>query len=334
MIAELEIPQLKKYNFFLDIKIHKHWWEFVKTSYTPNSIFRGHSNYHKHSIPEVVKLSNETTNINTNDKFPDIINFKLWETKSSFNRQYIDCDFISFYQRYNSLIDNIDIYHNQIKRYLDKHWEKINLLQLLQLFQHYGISTPLIDFTRNPDTALYFAYSDLFNFGVMSNVADDCGNRFITIIELKLDELIALKILQNINDEDCDPNFNTLYHYVPKEALSNKNLELQEGEFIYLDSEMSVEEYIWEYLRRYNLKIVENPIIYHIIPYFSLNFHPISKEKEDVFVYLLSKKKLGCYLYEDIKGIERDMKNSNIKFNCIKNIDNCECLKKFNLSKL
>jgi len=353
MRLDLIIPKAAEYQDFIETKIYKHWWKFTNRSFSPNSIFRGHSNYKKHSISEIGKLRSEIEKSRKeneiDERHPEKKNFSVWQTQSAFHRQFVDCEFWGFYSNYRSLLENIDLYKTQLEPFVDENGTKdLTVLQLLQLFQHYGISTPLIDFTKNKDTALYFAYSDLFDSGVMHDIAEDCGNRFITIVEVRLDVLLKYKMIETITDTHFNSSFDlesgVFYYYDPKIRLKNKNIDLQEGSFIYLDSEMSMEEYIQNELIKKkgssgipNPKFRIKPIVWHIIPYSSVDFFSrcrIERKDYSLFAYLLAKKKLGLYLFTDIKGIERDMKNSNINFQCIANPNKCECLKKLLQSKV
>jgi hypothetical protein len=214
----------------------------------------------------------------------------------------------------------------------------------MQLMQHYGVGTPLIDFTYDKDTALFFAFSGLNDQGINTNISEDGGNRFITIVELRINILKELGLLSEITDDHLldSLNYNNFFHYNPKVNINNENILKQNGTFIYLDNEDSLEQYLsyemYEVDRNkgfLNNLLQVKPVVWHMIPYSSMDFGKLAEspnEEYNVFSYLLMKKKLGCFLFNDLRGIEHDMKNSKIKLRCVTNPDDCNCIKKIESS--
>ncbi|MBK9543161.1 MAG: FRG domain-containing protein [Bacteroidetes bacterium] len=89
----------------------------------------------------------------------------------------------SFELFYELIIDSVEYAkewnHGTIKNYLLKRGIEGNLFAYLSLMQHYGIPTPLIDFTRNPYVALFFATKKTLEHKNQGDIKDYCSLYFI-----------------------------------------------------------------------------------------------------------------------------------------------------------
>ncbi len=228
------------------------------------------------------------------------------------------------------------VYKEHLKKFLDgKEVQEIKILQLLHFLQHYGVPTPLIDFTTDKDVALYFAYSGIAHeLNIERKRWSAIPEYYVTIFELRTEKLITEEILQIAQDDTFDKweklMHGDFYLYKPKENLGNKNIVLQKGLFLCLDSSMTVEAYVdQQFYQSYpsiNLTTqnLRHAIVKHRIPYFS--FFKQGKCTTGIFPYLLKNNKLGKDLFDDIKGIQFDVNNPGIRLGCITNPEDCECL--------
>lgn len=84
---------------------------------------------------------------------------------------------------YELIIDSVEYAkkwnHGTIKNYLMKRGIEDNFFAYLSLMQHYGIPTPLIDFTRNPYVALFFATRKVIDHNKKGDIKDYCSLYFI-----------------------------------------------------------------------------------------------------------------------------------------------------------
>lgn len=88
------------------------------------------------------------------------------------------------YELFYELIIDTVVYaknwNNQtIKKYLFKLGIEDNLFAYLSLMQHFGIPTPLIDFTRNPFVALFFATRKSGDSSYFNNIKEYCSLYFM-----------------------------------------------------------------------------------------------------------------------------------------------------------
>lgn len=300
-------------NFDLDFtkrvverKVYLDWKSFVseieQRSNLENSIFRGQSNFD-------VKLNDSPTA--NNDEF------KEWQINSTFCRQNRITSFKMKVlkhlktDKWEEIISKFE--HIKDKMVL----EKINLLERIQYFQHYKIATPLIDFTKDFNIALYFATNEI-QFGDSRSLNGEYPNCFFNIIEVNtkmLTDIYCLKKLEltDINSLDLnnfENNGTTFFlHLNPPNTLNaNFNLKIQKSVFIYLESSFSLEEYIGMQ------NISEDkpkPITYHLIPYNSISsigLNSNSKNQSDQLInYLRAKKCLGYNLFNDLQGLKYDL---------------------------
>lgn len=341
-----------------------------------NSIFRGHSNYYrtpskeyhemifhvdykktlnktitklndkkdgltqmecKEMVNDILKSIREPAKINNNPDNPAKVDFKQYKTISSYNRIKESNNWSNDIKRYSEILKQKELYKENIQLYNHNlKMEEIDILTLLANLQHLGVSTPLIDFTRNPLTALYFSFCEINRLGLKSGDDGKGGYRFITIIEVKTDILknyYDVEHLENVRHQDFQYGFgeHQPFLYLNPSAEANINLKKQEGCFIFLNSNSDLEFNVNRiYLEKhlFSNKEVFKPITWHIIPYASLGYYFSEEPKFDLFSFLLYHKKLGYYLFCDISALHYDSKNDRINFSCINNPDICNGLSK------
>lgn len=305
----------------IKVEPHPDWWTFTQNiTEKDNSLFRGHSNFYfnKNGIEE---------------KGTD------WQIISTFNRAYPSSEFTRYH--YQQFWDNYPAYQGGNK--ILKDFNNESALARIQFFQHYGIPTPLIDFTRNPLTALFFAAASMTHHGVISSDSE----RYITVVEVNTKALQDDFGIKEIVDQNVD--FDTLIKnsksnlrtpnsfIVPKPDFSaNGNLERQQGAFIYFDCTYSLEEFLGECHQLYGVDVSQAPITFHTIPYASFRGTSHKHNYPNLFYFLMKKKKIGKYLFDDIQGAKYDYNIPAIlsALNC-EDKKECECsrtLDQYNIS--
>jgi hypothetical protein len=159
------------YQDFLDVVPYNHWKDFAikfkDYKLNETTIFRGQSN----------SLSNRELD--------------FWEINSSFNRSPYKTMNLSDY------LLNLARATNEISKYGvdcidDKNSNSV--IDLMAFLQHKGIPTPLIDFTKDPITAFYFALSGIPP--VMAHQPSDAF--FHSVFELNLPVLIEHFNIQDL----------------------------------------------------------------------------------------------------------------------------------------
>ncbi|MDA3911207.1 MAG: FRG domain-containing protein [Bacteroidales bacterium] len=150
---------------------------------------------------------------------------RLWNTNKD-NKEYSE---------YLALqIDSIEKWNNGIlKNYLasiNSEYEDNNLAYF-SIMQHYGLGTPLLDFTHNPLKSLYFACKGVA-YCYFDNDLDDIKNYFsVYFIDPKYFEFKDLT--KKVNDIDLE---NLAYgtFLIENDKIVNNNLNIiaQEGLFI------------------------------------------------------------------------------------------------------
>lgn len=304
-------------------KYLKDWQDFISIfeSFDTTSkkyIFRGHSN--------TILEGNR---------------FQEWGLESSFNRNNRKKTTYSF--------ENLLTQHFQPELFRI-HYSKYKFPQVSELvnastlekcyfFQHYGIPTCFIDFTFNPLVALYFSISSIEGrsggaYSIDGDpifYSDDYDRDFVTIYQI--DPLTFSKVFKckTINPSEFN-EYNLDIYRIPNhrftpyspllafdlspasnssESVSNFNLKMQEGCFLFYDNEeigMSLDEYIEHYCQIENIQL-EAPLItkYHI-KYNSLykNRSMENRNQDTVFSFLRKKEKIGEFLFNDLQGLKYD----------------------------
>ncbi len=204
-----------------------HWREFTKLKKKLCSgefIFRGHSNGYDNSLG----VTDE------------------WKINSSYKR-YLENTQISF-QHFIQIYLNERLFnmHFNIYKY-SKTKSLINstLIEKLYFFQHYGLPTCFIDFTKDPFYALFFAISGI-KIPIVRSLKNNrpatfSDNHFFTVLQLHLKTLIENFGVQSIINPDIAFNysqyslrcfgFKKIKQLVGKDKA--KNIEVE----CYLDSE-------------------------------------------------------------------------------------------------
>lgn len=311
------------YDDIADIQVYNHWLEFARKfkDFSPSSslIFRGQSNALQYS------------------------NLDFWQIQSNLKRSpYGSMELLEYLQ---NLLFSKDLLTKYGVR-SNNNSKKINLLEIMAFLQHQGIPTPLVDFTKDPITALFFALSSLpvknqpyedalyhsvFEIDKKILVRDFGIREFSLSHEIKrLDILDQLPMFEIGIDEDIERNQNLLmgicYNDQKSESLINSKLQKQDGEFLFLhlpDKVYKKRKLIKDLNLEYLLKIVKKrknieikPIRLHLIPYDSINKEiEVDLYSHDLlYAYFKIKAKTGLNLFEDTTGFKYDF-----MFNAFKN---------------
>ncbi|MBW6459396.1 MAG: FRG domain-containing protein [Bacteroidales bacterium] len=320
----------RRYDKIAELRFHDTWIDFAKEfrdyKFDQKRLFRGHSN----------------------GGTPD--NFEFWDIRSSLNRNHPSIESEDFLLQLRNGIRNINKYS-----YFEKFHSASNIkdLDVFSFLQHYGIPTPLIDFSFDPLTAFYFSIS-----GIPFEYATGSDNRFLSIFELNCDVLINDFHLIYFDNElnpslfahrDMVTAMNPMTEFkdysfasglktgiIPQDKLSkelNPNFTKQDGAFIFLDIPNRAGKKHEEHYRNKNLRTIASfedillaitdrkgisikPLTLHLIPYESIylgNDDEIFSMPDVVLFYLALHNKTGYDLFADIQGFRYDFLFNNMK---------------------
>ena len=172
---------------------------------------------------------------------------KLWNERG-FVSTFGD-DNQSYFNFIQNLISNCRSWQgNLLEKYFDKLDHNLSDIALFAIMQHYGLPTPLIDFTKNLNTAIYFALKDIKHISSENEIDDYFSIYTINLSENK-DRLLHLTELYKIEGE---------------QVLSYSELASKER-IIYLDSDNSKELNLIKYS---NFNIINQEGV------FIFNYHP------------------------------------------------------------
>ena len=238
-------------------------------------------------------------------------NWKPYDLKTTYQRRYQSPDISNFYHKLEDFQKHQNKYFT-LKKIRDI-GDKNNLISLVLYLRHVGIPMPVLDVTYNPLTALYFSVYNLYDqYGVVDsfdsiNKLNECG--YVSIIEFNIDilenyynviELDAINNFQEIIDDRIFfiKNFDEL-------PFENKNMNLQDGAFIFLSSSKSIDLILRKQESR-SLESLPTPIIHYRISYSSI-FDDNSKE--NIYSYLERKGKIGHNMFCDDQALLFDFLN-------------------------
>lgn len=302
------------YNDIAEVKIYGHWLDFARIfkegNLDKNCFFRGHSNCMKNA---------ET--------------FNFWQIQSNLNRSYPDVSLEDFLENISHGSQYFSFYG--IEKENDG---SPGLIEIMAYLQHYGVPTPLVDFSTDPITAFYFSCSNfptgdihypqayyLSVFEIDTKIfEEDYGVKRFTLsndiqIYNSIEKIYPFKVLDYPEKiKDSKSSYIAICPMEDQPIIKNSKLNKQDGAFIMvhfprrifyknkLTDILSLEEV---------LKIIKienglrsKPIVLHLIPYLS-----IIDESEDVFfsydllfTYFKEKGKTGYHLFSDLMGFKYD----------------------------
>lgn len=194
---------------------------------------------------------------------------------SSLQRLWIDKKLKNHYKSYKELIDslihNCKIWNNGlILKYLNYFGSEENEMSILSIMQHYGVPTPMLDFTYDIYKSLFFAIESI-DFSPPNSEIDNYfsvyyifkKNSVLSISELILKSVISYAKTNNIiksKDLDTTMQFDmTLIDNMDEAYRIQNNLNIlnQDGAFIFNSSpSVPLEIHYYNYVQLFN-KILE-----------------------------------------------------------------------------
>lgn len=299
------------------------WEDFVEIfkskEVNEDFIFRGHSNSTKRIDAKMINnkiISKETVE---------------WKLLSTFNRYYSEIDNYHFgtflRQHLNPTFFNSHYKSYEISKLIPLcNWDLLNKLYFLQ---HYGSPTCLIDFTKQPLIALYFAITAMkgssgYSLDYENNISNYPDGCFLTIYQI---DCKSLKRDLNIKSIDKDSDILKDYDQFKIESIDHRNFHVglienpdcneinfnltkQKGCFILYDNDKSndigLETLIDEIVNIKNISLSKPIITIYRISYNSI-FKNRRKNKESLFSYLKKENIYGATLFNDIQGLKYDL---------------------------
>jgi hypothetical protein len=266
-------------------------------------------------------------------------NLYKWPIISLFKRSYSENEmkFESFLgQQFQK-----ELYNYQFGEYIwtkEQNLGEMELMSKLIFLQHCGIPTCLIDFTYDPEIALYFALTSLKVGQVRSLDVTDYLKRtdfrddyYLSIYKISVQALLQLQI-KEIKEKDGTFAFNYDDYKKSIEEIreahiglvlspekmintgNHYNMEHQKACFVLYDTyEFGVEvvslDNFLETLAKERKEIITEPLIIH----YKISWNSVlSKDKHDngknLFGYLRSKNKMGKQLFNDYQGLKYDLR--------------------------
>lgn len=288
----------------------EHWRQFTslrRKLRTNDYIFRGHSND--------FNSSSGTTN--------------EWKIQPAFKR-FLNDSSISFeYFIHYYLNDRLFEMHFSPNKFPQiKGLIKSSVIEKLYFFQHYGIPTCLIDFTKDPLYALFFAISGIkipiIRKLINNRPATFPENHYFTILQLHVKNLIDNYGIKTILDPDLG---NSYYQYsldcigfnevkigldlepIAKiKTFKNKNLVRQKGCFLLFDNSTVNQCYDLEKVMDDMSIINKIKVNEPIITKYRIPYNSIFRDKDiSLFTFLDNRWATGRFLFNDIQGIKYDL---------------------------
>lgn len=303
-------------------------------------IYRGQTNEIDYKIKHSSSIgASEPNEILTNG-------FNEWKIESSYNRdlRFEKIPFVSFLGQ--QLEDGLfDKYYGDYKFTLSNSLKGTDLLSKLYFLQHYGIPTCLIDFTKDPYVALYFAMSSLNSHsgnwydsnGWPKDYPDDHQVSIYQINHKVLVEKLKVKEMDNQLGFNYYENYKfavendgikkTVFFGIdtePQEKINgligNYNLEKQKGAFVLYDNYNNdrygrnrgygLIDFISDYIVRNTIEL-DGPLV----KIYRIKWNEFYKPKQSkhpnfktVFQRLKEMERTGAFLFNDRQGLNYDLK--------------------------
>lgn len=286
------------------------WRDFTKLKKklcTGDYIFRGHTNSFDNNHGETDE----------------------WKINSSYKRYLEDRQvsfdhFIKIYLNERLFKMHFNIYkHSQTKSLINS-----TLIEKLYFFQHYGLPTCFIDFTKDPFFALFFAISGI-KVPIIKTVknkkpATFPDNQFFTVIQLHLKTLIEKFGIKPIVDPNIEINYSQYslnffgfknikvgFDLNPCEKIKtfkNKNLLKQKGCFLLFDNSQLKSSYDLEKVMNSVITLNKIMLTEPLITKYRIPYNSIFRDTDiSLFTFLDNHRATGRFLFNDIQGIKYDI---------------------------
>jgi len=289
----------------------------LKTNSDESKIYRGHSNNYTYEMVKIRNMYNRKVILDS------------WKLISSFNRYYSRYEYLFRTYLKQQFADGFfkSVYGKYNFKEID-YLKGCSLIERLYYFQHYGVPTCLIDFTKDPLIALYFAISSVkANNGGAFDTDDNPyyhpNEPFISIFEVnykRISELLKVKhiekdsIITIYDDYDmygCHIAFDIHPVQNCQPNLINENLTRQKGCFILYDNnnaDLTLERYIMGSLKKLGIKM-EVLVREYRLPYNKIFHKGILDDSKDtkLFAFLDHNNATGRTLFNDIQGLKYDL---------------------------
>jgi hypothetical protein len=304
----------------LEIIEFSNWPALVKeleNNSDESKIYRGHSNNYSY---ERVKIQN---------RYNRKVFLDYWKLISSFNRHYSTFGYLFRTYLKQQFADGFfkSVYGEYSFKEID-FLKECSLIERVYYFQHYGVPTCLIDFTKDPLIALYFAISSVkaSNGGALDkddNPYYHPSEPFISIFEVNFERITDLlkvkfidkdsliKIYDDYDMYGCHIAFDINPLHNCQTQSVNENLTRQKGCFILFDNnntDLTLVNYLKSSLKSLGIRF-EILVREYRLPYNKVFHKGGLDEFKDIklFTFLNKHNATGRTLFNDIQGLRHDL---------------------------
>lgn len=206
-------------------------WSLLPVAWRSNNSnilipFFDHLKYYFYKHFRINALSFNDWQKNVNDNFYDI-KYYLWTQSFIISEFSKECNRLGL--PINDNIPKFDIYNlggNSLNKKFKEHFFSIINSDDTFIAQHHGIPTPLLDWSKNPLIALFFA---------VQNLHTNPTNEYFSVFALKSN----LKDYTINNDENETPKTNLYIKFIEQKNHLNKYLHSQLGTFTCVTGNLS-----------------------------------------------------------------------------------------------
>ncbi len=178
---------------------------------------------------------------------------KDWKLKSKFDRDYYNKGLITLFKRDTISKNLLKKFKRKLKELKDMQppppdFDSLEEDEIWAIGQHYGLLTPLLDWTEEPYIAAYFAFYE-------KRTNEQCDNRVIYALNKDLERYLHVLKIKNAKKEVISKEKTPLVKFLDLSKAHDdrldKRIDRQKGIFTKSLKEIDVEENTLDYVKKY-----------------------------------------------------------------------------------